>query len=67
MQFWPTPRITTKVHMTSLVNPPHPGLTLRDDSLSALNLQLGDAASQLGVDRTTLCKVRNEMRPSALR
>jgi addiction module HigA family antidote len=41
------------------VQPPHPGLTLRDDTLPALNLQINEAASQLGVDRTTLSKVLN--------
>ena len=44
--------------MSSMFNPPHPGLTLRDDILPALNLQVGQAATQLGVDRTTLSKVR---------
>jgi len=38
---------------------PHPGLTLRDDILPALNLQVGEAAARLGVDRTTLSKVVN--------
>jgi addiction module HigA family antidote len=45
--------------MNSMFNPPHPGLTLRDDILPALNLQVGEAAAQLGVDRTTLSKVLN--------
>lgn len=45
--------------MTTMFNPPHPGLTLRDDILPALNLQVGEAATQLGVDRTTLSKVLN--------
>lgn len=40
-----------------MFNPPHPGLTLRDDILPALNLQVSEAAVQLGVDRTTLSKV----------
>ena len=34
-------------------------LTLRDDILPALNLQVGEAAAQLGFDRTTLSKVLN--------
>jgi antitoxin HigA-1 len=34
-------------------------LTLRDDILPALNLKVGEAAAQLGVDRTTLSKVLN--------
>jgi addiction module HigA family antidote len=45
--------------MRSMFNPPHPGLTLRDDILPALDLQVGEAAAQLGVDRTTLSKVVN--------
>jgi len=45
--------------MSSMYNPPHPGLTLRDDILPALNLQVGEAAAQLGVDRTTLSKMLN--------
>ena len=45
--------------MSLMFNPPHPGLTLRDDVLPALNLQVGEAAAQLGVDRTTLSKVLN--------
>ena len=36
------------------------GLTLRDDDAAvALGLQVGEAAGQLGVDRTTLSKVIN--------
>ena len=45
--------------MSTMFNAPHPGLTLRDDILPALNLQVGEAAAQLGVDRTTLSKVVN--------
>jgi addiction module HigA family antidote len=45
--------------MSEMHNPPHPGLTLRDDVLPALGLQIGEAAAQLGVDRTTLSKVLN--------
>jgi addiction module HigA family antidote len=45
--------------MSEMHNPPHPGLTLRDDVLPALGLTVGGAASQLGVDRTTLSKVLN--------
>ena len=32
--------------MSSMFNPPHPGLTLRDDVLPALNLQVSEAAAQ---------------------
>ena len=45
--------------MRSMFNPPHPGLTLRNDILPALDLQVGEAAAQLGVDWTTLSKVVN--------
>ena len=45
--------------MNTMFNPPHPGLTLRDDILPALKLQVGEAAAQLDVDRTTLSKVLN--------
>lgn len=40
-------------------NPPHPGLTLRDDVLPALGLSVTDAAKQLGVARVTLSRVLN--------
>ncbi len=45
--------------MSAMFNPPHPCLTLRDDVLPALSLQVGQAAAQLDVDRTTLSKVLN--------
>jgi antitoxin HigA-1 len=38
-------------------NPPHPGLTLRDDVLPALGLDVTAAAEQLGVSRVTLSRV----------
>ena len=59
MPFWSITKITTEANMNSMFNPPHPGLTLRDDILPALELQVGEAAVQLGVDRTTLSKVLN--------
>lgn len=39
--------------MARMFNPPHPGLTLRDDVLPALSLSLSmtEAAQQLGVRR----------------
>jgi addiction module HigA family antidote len=43
-----------------MFNPPHPGLTLTDDILPALNLQVGEAAAHLGVDQTILSKLINE-------
>ena len=45
--------------MNSMFNPPHPGLTLRDDILPALELQVREAAVQFSIDRTTLSKVLN--------
>ena len=43
--------------MTRMVNPPHPGLTLRDDVLPALGLTVIQAAEQLDVARVTLSRV----------
>ena len=37
--------------------PVHPGEILREDLLAALGLTVGEAASRLGVSRTTLTKV----------
>ena len=37
-----------------MFNPPHPGLTLRDDVLPALGLTVTEAAQQLGVSRVAL-------------
>ena len=45
--------------MTRMFNPPHPGLTLRDDVLPALGLSVTQAAEQLGVSRVTLSRVLN--------
>ncbi len=45
--------------MTEMFNPPHPGLTLRDDVLPALGLTVTDAAEQLGVARPTLSRMLN--------
>ncbi len=45
--------------MNMMFNPPHPGISLRDDILPTLGLSVGQAATQLGVDRTTLSKVIN--------
>jgi addiction module HigA family antidote len=42
-----------------MFNPPHPGLTLRDDVLPALGLSITVAAQQLGVARVTLSRVLN--------
>jgi len=40
-------------------NPPHPGLTLREDVLPALGLSVTEAATQLDVSRVTLSRVLN--------
>ena len=40
-------------------NPPHPGLTLRDDLLPALALNVTQAAEQLGVSRVALSRMLN--------
>lgn len=45
--------------MTRMFNPPHPGLTLRDDVLPALGLSVTLAAEQLGVSRVALSRVLN--------
>ena len=45
--------------MARMFNPPHPGLTLRDDVLPALGLSVTEAAQQLDVNRVTLSRVLN--------
>jgi antitoxin HigA-1 len=45
--------------MARMFNPPHPGLTLRDDVLPALGLNVTEAAQQLDVSRVTLSRVLN--------
>ena len=40
-------------------NPCHPGLIIRDDVLSELQLSVNDAAEQLGVSRVTFPRVIN--------
>lgn len=45
--------------MNRMFNPPHPGLTLRDDVLPALGLGVTQAAEQLGVSRVALSRVLN--------
>ncbi|MES2974186.1 MAG: HigA family addiction module antitoxin [Pseudomonadota bacterium] len=45
--------------MAKMFNPPHPGLTLRDDVLPALSLTVTDAAAQLNVTRAALSRVLN--------
>lgn len=45
--------------MARMFNPPHPGLTLRDDVLPALGLSVTEAAKQLNVSRVALSRVLN--------
>ncbi len=45
--------------MTKMFNPSHPGLTLRDDVLPALRLNVTEAARQLDVSRVALSRVLN--------
>lgn len=45
--------------MARMFDPPHPGLTLRDDVLPALGLTVTEAARQLDVSRVTLSRVLN--------
>jgi addiction module HigA family antidote len=42
-----------------MFNPPHRGLTLRDDVLPALGVSVSAAADQLGVTRAALSRVLN--------
>jgi len=45
--------------MARMFNPPHSGLTLRDDVLPALGLSMTQAAHQLDANRVTLSRVLN--------
>ena len=45
--------------MAHMFNPPHPGLTLRNDVLPALGLTVTGAAAQLDVSRVALSRVLN--------
>jgi antitoxin HigA-1 len=42
-----------------MINPSHPGLTLRDDVLPALGLSVTQATAQLDVPRVALSRVLN--------
>ena len=57
--WWITGTITESDAMTEMFNPPHPGLTLRDDVLPELGLTVTEAARQLGVSRVTLSRALN--------
>lgn len=48
-----------KTTMRRPYNPPHPSLTLRDDVLPALGLNVTQAAGQLGVTRMALSRMLN--------
>ncbi len=43
--------------MDSMLTPPHPGETLREDVLPALGLSVSEAARQLGISRVALSRV----------
>ena len=45
--------------MARMFNPPHPGLTLKDDVLPALGLTVTQTAEQLGVSRVAVPRVLN--------
>ena len=45
--------------MTKMFNPPHPGLTLKEDILPALGLTVTEASAQLGVTRAAFSRVIN--------
>jgi addiction module HigA family antidote len=57
---WLITWITTRsIAMIKMLNSPHPGLTLRDDVLPALKLNVTEAARQLDVSRVALSRVLN--------
>lgn len=45
--------------MKRMHNPPHPGLSIRDDVLPSLGLNITQAAEQLGVSRVAFSRVIN--------
>lgn len=45
--------------MGRMFDPPHPGETLREDVLPALELTVTEAARQLGITRTALSRILN--------
>jgi antitoxin HigA-1 len=49
--------------MVLMFNPPHPGLTLRDDVLPALGLSIAAAAQQLDISRDTLFPILDGRAP----
>ena len=49
----------SKCTETKMHNPPHPGLTIRDDVLPALGLNVMQVAEQLGVSRVAFSRMIN--------
>ena len=45
--------------MNNMFDPPHPGVTLREDVLPAMGLTISEAAKQIGVSRVALSRVLN--------
>ncbi len=45
--------------MGRMFNPPHPGESIREDILPALDITVTEAARQLGVSRVTLSRLIN--------
>jgi addiction module HigA family antidote len=45
--------------LSKMYNPPHPGITLREDVLPALSISITQAALELGVTRPALSRVLN--------
>lgn len=45
--------------MFKMHNPPHPGLTIKEDILPALEVTVTDASNQLGITRAALSRVIN--------
>lgn len=49
--------------MTHMYNPPHPGETLREDVLPALDISVAEMARRLGVARETLSRILHGRAP----
>jgi addiction module HigA family antidote len=47
------------MNLARMFNPPHPGLTLREDVLPAIGVTVSEAAKQLGMSRVALSRVLN--------
>ena len=45
--------------MSAMYNPPHPGEIIKEDVLEAENINVTEAAKQLGVSRVTLSRLLN--------